>query len=626
MDSDSLLSEQLLSDSDLVEDFRANQNSESLERIVVRYGALVMGVCRRHSRNQQDAEDAFQATFLIMVTHISRLRKPESIGSWLFGIAYRVSTRLTKKSARQTESIETQSKELAMDLDPFELVNTKFVLSKADEELQGLPEQLKRPMVLRYLMGKTNQEIASQLQTSVSAIEGRLKRAKRSLRLRLTRCGITLGTALIALHKSQEAAAGWFDTQMTNSSSFCEFDLTQSQSIPSKITQLAREETVMIPSILGGKTAAGIAASFALITTSVIISASTANGDGTGDNNLTSQGKSTTVVQIAQASNKKANPTAFDTGSANPSAKPSTKKTNNDDLFGFGNATSANHHGARSTAKKASSSDDPFDTAPKVRDETFGSTSKKASRKNDPFDFGGADTNDPFAASSNTGTPNASRRQNRRGGRRQSAQTLRSKSAVDAVQDMKVFSPNHLHVRRQLQKTTEVDFHEVPLGEALSVLKQLHGINMRVDKGALESVGVTIDNPVQNIRISEITLHECLDIMLEEFGLTFAPRGNLLFITSPEKANRIHETHVYRLPKLSVSPAELLELITSTVTPDLWDKKKGYGRITQLQDRIVVRQTFRGHQELQDLLKQLIQSERPENSSNPTQFGATIRK
>ena len=566
MNDESVLSERLLSDTDLIEDFRVKQDSETLERIVARYGALVMGVCRRNTRNQHDADDAFQATFVILVSNISKLRKPESIGSWLFGIAYRVSTRLNKKAARQQESVESQCKAIAIDEDPFELVNAKFVFAKTDEELQRLPEKLKRPMILRYLMGKSNQEIATQLQTSVSAVEGRLKRAKRNLRLRLTRCGITLGSALIAIHKSQQSAVGCLDAKLADSNTLFDRDIIQTEEFPIEITHLVREETAMISSFIGTKSAVGIAASIALITTSVVVTATAANGDGSGKKNFESSADAVQpVLRLAQASSsskKKTTTTAFETDpTTDPFADNRVRTTSDTDPF----ADPVKHTNKKNASSKPASSDDPFGSASSA-------TIKRTKQQSQ-------------------------------------LARIRSRSTKDSFQDMKSYAPSHQRVRSELQERTELDFVDTSLGEVIDFLKQSHNVNIRIDQSTLEAAGISIDTQVQDISISGVTLHEALDLILEEFELTFLPRGNLLFITTPEKANHIHETHVYRLPKLSLPSAALIELITANVTPDLWGGTKGGGRITQLNDRIVVRQTFRGHEELKDLMKQLVQSE-----------------
>ena len=164
--------EMLISDTDLLGDYLATGDADSFTQIVKRHSALVMGVCKRATGNVHDAEDAFQSTFMVLAKNASKVRKVESLPSWLYGVAFRVAMRLNKVRTR----LKTMTDELDVPVrdDPFEELNVQFLHQKTDEAIQRLPDKLRGPIVLRYLMGKSNAEVAESLSVNVSTVEGRL--------------------------------------------------------------------------------------------------------------------------------------------------------------------------------------------------------------------------------------------------------------------------------------------------------------------------------------------------------------------------------------------------------------------------------------------------------------------
>jgi RNA polymerase sigma factor (sigma-70 family) len=192
-------------DAELLGRFLAHGDEAAFAAIVRRHHALVLGVCRRRLRCLQDAEDAFQATFLVLAQRGHRIRRPGALASWLYGVAYRVSLRQSRLRARSS-AVPLEVPVMVHD-DPLVALAERHEQLVTDEEISALPDRLRAPLVLRYLAGKSNEEVAAELAISVAAVEGRLKRAKARLRRTLSQRGIALGAALAALGATSAAEA-----------------------------------------------------------------------------------------------------------------------------------------------------------------------------------------------------------------------------------------------------------------------------------------------------------------------------------------------------------------------------------------------------------------------------------
>jgi RNA polymerase sigma factor (sigma-70 family) len=150
----------------------------------------------------QDREDAFQATFLIFVKSIHRIRKKNSVCSFLMGVAFRTGKRLRSQRIANSRKIEAESN---LDLlphpsddRPFELLAQRLQCEALDEELESLPENVRAPIIEHYYAGLTVPQIAESMQLTVAAVEGRIKRGKRLLRSRLAMRGVSVTAVLSA--------------------------------------------------------------------------------------------------------------------------------------------------------------------------------------------------------------------------------------------------------------------------------------------------------------------------------------------------------------------------------------------------------------------------------------------
>src|SRR4051812_32658407 len=194
-----------LKDDQLLARFFQEREDAAFAVIVERYGPLVYGVCRRILPDSNDAEDAFQATFLVLVRKGGTLRDPGRVANWLFGVAYRTARKLRAKAAQRTKS-ERQAGEMPTKSDLAEMTYEELQ-AILDEEISQLPEKYSLPLVLCYLEGKTNAQAAAQLGWPEGSMSRRLSRARDLLRSRLAKRGLAMSVALIAAVFARPAAA-----------------------------------------------------------------------------------------------------------------------------------------------------------------------------------------------------------------------------------------------------------------------------------------------------------------------------------------------------------------------------------------------------------------------------------
>jgi RNA polymerase sigma factor (sigma-70 family) len=187
-----------MSDAQLVSRFtgvRDTTAETAFRELVHRHGPMVMGVCRQILRRAQDAEDAFQATFLILVRKARSVQVRESLAPWLYSVAYRTAQRARASGSRyrQGESEQLESiKAAPEDLSQFDL------RPLLHEELGRLPDKYRSPIVLCHLEGKTHEEAARVLNWPVGTVSGRLSRGRDLLKSRLERRGVAVPSAILA--------------------------------------------------------------------------------------------------------------------------------------------------------------------------------------------------------------------------------------------------------------------------------------------------------------------------------------------------------------------------------------------------------------------------------------------
>lgn len=184
-------------DPELLRRFIASNDEAAFRVIAERHGPMVLGVCRRVLGCPYDAEDAFQATFLIFARKAASIRKTASVGGWLHGVAIRVASRLLRDRKRRLR--HEQSPKSARPHSPGDDLTWTEVRTGLDDELHKLPDRYREVLVLCYLEGKTRDEAAGQLGLKQSVLHGRLERGRKLLADRLSKRGLTLSAGLLAI-------------------------------------------------------------------------------------------------------------------------------------------------------------------------------------------------------------------------------------------------------------------------------------------------------------------------------------------------------------------------------------------------------------------------------------------
>jgi RNA polymerase sigma factor (sigma-70 family) len=191
-------------DGDLLTGYVERRDEAAFAALVERHGPAVLGVCQALLRHHQDAEDAFQATFLVLARKADSIRRRECLGSWLHGVACRVARKARAAAARR-QAVEAKAVPApAPSADDLSWGEVRAILHT---ELAALPARFREPLVLCYLQGLTQEETARQLGWTPATVKGRLQCGRELLRHRLARRGLGLAALGAAALAGQALAA-----------------------------------------------------------------------------------------------------------------------------------------------------------------------------------------------------------------------------------------------------------------------------------------------------------------------------------------------------------------------------------------------------------------------------------
>jgi RNA polymerase sigma factor (sigma-70 family) len=195
------------SDHALLTRFVQRHDADAFRELVRRHERTVLAACRQVLPDPADVEDAFQATFLVLLKKARALDASAPLGGWLFGVAHRVAVRARSDTRRRAsrEAEAAARKPTTVELPDLSWREAAAVLH---DELNALPEKYRLPLLLCCVQGVTRDEAAEQLRTTVGAIRGQLERGRSLLERRLTRRGIALSAGWLAVLLGSSRAAG----------------------------------------------------------------------------------------------------------------------------------------------------------------------------------------------------------------------------------------------------------------------------------------------------------------------------------------------------------------------------------------------------------------------------------
>jgi RNA polymerase sigma factor (sigma-70 family) len=193
-----------LSDGQLLECYLEHREEAAFKALMRRHGAMVWGVCRRIIGSHHDAEDAFQATFLVLFRKAASVEPREMVGNWLYGVAYQTALKAKATAARR----RTRERQVpAMPEPEIEQDLWRDLLPVLDKELSRLRDKYRVPVILCDLEGKTHKEAARRLGCPEGTLSSRLSRARTMLARRLARHGLALSAGSLAAVLAQNAAS-----------------------------------------------------------------------------------------------------------------------------------------------------------------------------------------------------------------------------------------------------------------------------------------------------------------------------------------------------------------------------------------------------------------------------------
>jgi RNA polymerase sigma factor (sigma-70 family) len=204
---------QVASDAQLLERFLTDKDAATFTALVRRHGPMVLGVCRRVLGDFHSAEDAFQATFLVLARRASAIRREKPLGNWLYGVAQRVALRARSQALAQRQR-ERRSSAMPH-REPIDETTWEELRGILDEEVGLLPDKYRAPIVLCYFESKTHEQAAMELGWPTRSVTNRVKRGRELLRQQLVRRGVTLSAGALATALGEKAVAAPLGAMLT---------------------------------------------------------------------------------------------------------------------------------------------------------------------------------------------------------------------------------------------------------------------------------------------------------------------------------------------------------------------------------------------------------------------------
>jgi RNA polymerase sigma factor (sigma-70 family) len=548
-----------LSDRQLLERYTGRRDEAAFAALVRRHGAVVLGVCRRVLRDVHTAEDAFQATFLVLARKAASIGRPEALGPWLHGVAARISLKARAREARRQAAERQAAAHMRTAAEP-EDPTWRDLRPLLDDAVGRLPERLRVPFVLHYLEGRTVSAIARDLGCPRGTVATHLARARQRLRAGLRRRGLTLSASALGLVLARERAAALGSAQAAVSKAVA---AGAAGEVPARVTALAQGglET-MSPSkrILGA--------------VMLLLGLGAAGGTLIVAQPTAPRRPAHVPADVAPALAVEATDLAlFRQGSRRFFAEdyPGAAHCFNRLIERFPDSPLAPQ--AEFVAMAARDMDT-------IHQEASVPLARAAlARKIIDAVLAGARAAE------------AGRRS------RLPQQSTAAPTKGDLEQD----------IEKALRRPVRLAFKDTPLEHVLEDLRATYDLNLVLDHPALEQEGISPKVPV-NIRLEGVTLRSALNVLLRGVHLAYMVRDGVLVVTTPTVCRGQAVVKTYEVGDLvGAEPTgddALLRLIPRTIQPQTWAEAGGVGTIAYYPpaQALVVSQTADVHEQVADFL------------------------
>lgn len=571
------------SDAELLTLFVESGSRAAIETLIQRYAGMVASVCRCTVADTASAEDAFQATFLVLLKSAKKIQKRRSVAAWLHGVAYRTACRLRKQRLANV-SEQSPDEVIALnqdDDDPFSVLARKLELEALDQELEKLPQGLRDILVEHYLLGYTAPEIAERTALSVSAIEGRIRRGRYALLRQLARRGVSL-TVLVAAsswfqqHVQAAEANEWtetfLDSYLPNDASPIDSGFDPKSDT---ISSLVRGEMNMFNSMMlktaysaGATLLVGGLLSFNLFGDGNRPSAGMEKSEVAGFTmqTLPSEETTTVVAQFGGAALFKDNSAVAGATAGTDAVDPSA---------------STNVNSQVSAANQATTSTQPS-SAPQVAASSGNGASKEPAKPEvrEPIQWQVAEGESPA--------------------------WLHTSDDEQADREMRE------QVRIKLRQTISVDFQGTALIQVLEEMSDTTGLPILLDKVELGVVGIDPEAPV-TLKGTEITVREVLRRLFKSIenadaGLAYTVHEGSIEITSREAADSDPAIRYYDLAYVLPNDSHLQSVINAieqSIAAESWMSAGGNYTISSVGSMLIIACDEPSHQKIELMLSRI---------------------
>ncbi len=625
-------------DADLLEAWSRDRVQTALAVLVQRYSVMVLSVCRRRCRSEADAEDAFQTTFLYLARNAHAIRHRERLAGWLHRVAQRAAVATTKQSLRHGEPMVDPPEDPG---DPLDRLTQRHEASVLDEELADLPEHYRSVIVLHLCEGQTIARLAEDFQTTSGSIRGRLQRGKRLLARRLRRRGIVPVFAFAAANAWTVSTAQSTRAADAFVESACDGELPDPPVETTLLESLLASGVRLMPTIY---TSAGVIGGSTLIALMMLPLGTGSSGDASGRAEVAFASRDSPVVaQIHSATTEQSrlgqlaapDVAAPDANQAASGAQQGGFGAGGGMFGGMGRQQTSSDQQpvmpalTSPTAERAAAALDqehdfdvatPLEALPSVLRDLIGVPVL--------FDQRGVD----FATNQKAAEVEVSLQDEGVPLRTALHKMLHPHGLKAVIQEeglvitadpaalvhrgigvsrwINVNQDAAERIAEALNQQTTIEFIELPLDEAVSRLSQQHDLPIRIDRRALEEIGLSGEEPV-TITISEVALRTALIILLNDLDLTYNIREESLEITTVENAEQSLLNRIYWLEGTGVAERDfqsVMNLIQTSIVPDTWEALGGpstMAPVAAVRPAILVSSTYEVHERVEKLLQAL---------------------